>query len=89
MVDEITDFEVLEIAVRELAIEKGLFTAEDHRRFTEWAEHIGPAAGSRLVAKAWIDPGSKPGSSLTPSLRAAKSASTGPSPPAKEPRATT
>lgn len=27
MVDEITDFEVLEIAVRELAIEKGLFTA--------------------------------------------------------------
>jgi thiocyanate hydrolase subunit gamma len=56
MVDEITDFEVLEIAVRELAIEKGLFTADDHRRFTEWAEQIGPAAGSRLVAKAWADP---------------------------------
>jgi thiocyanate hydrolase gamma subunit len=55
MVDEITDFEVLEIAVRELAIEKGLFTAEDHRKFTEWAEQIGPAAGSRLVAKAWTD----------------------------------
>ena len=35
MVDEITDFEVLEIAVRELCIEKGLFTAEDHRRLTE------------------------------------------------------
>ncbi len=59
MVDEITDFEVLEIAVRELAIEKGLFTAEDHRRFTEWAEQIGPAAGSRLVAKAWTDPAFK------------------------------
>ena len=59
MVDEITDFEVLEIAVRELAIEKGLFTAEDHRRFTEWAESIGPAAGSRLVAKAWTDPAFK------------------------------
>ncbi len=55
MVEEITDFEVLEIAVRELAIEKGLFTAEDHRRFTEWAEQIGPAGGSRLVAKAWND----------------------------------
>jgi nitrile hydratase len=53
MVDEITDFEVLEIAVRELAIEKGLFTADDHRKFTEWAEQIGPAGGSRLVAKAW------------------------------------
>src|SRR5438132_2118688 len=59
MVDEITDFEVLEIAVRELAIEKGLFTAEDHRKFTEWAESIGPAAGSRLVAKAWTDPAFK------------------------------
>ena len=57
MVDEITDFEVLEIAVRELAIEKGLFTAEDHRKFTEWAESIGPAGGSRLAAKAWTDPG--------------------------------
>lgn len=31
MVDEITDFEVLEIALRELCIEKGLFTAEQHR----------------------------------------------------------
>jgi thiocyanate hydrolase gamma subunit len=59
MVEEITDFEVLEIAVRELAIEKGLFTAEDHRKFTEWAEQIGPAAGSRLVAKAWTDPAYK------------------------------
>src|SRR5215831_679971 len=59
MVDEITDFEVLEIAVRELAIEKGLFTADDHRKFTEWAERIGPAAGSRLVAKAWSDSGFK------------------------------
>src|SRR6516162_2427251 len=56
MVEEITDFEVLEIAVRELAIEKGLFTAEDHRRFTEWGEQIAPAGGSRLVAKAWTDP---------------------------------
>ena len=59
MVEEITDYEVLEIAVRELAIEHGLFTAEDHRRFTEWAEFVGPAAGSRLVAKAWTDPAFK------------------------------
>jgi thiocyanate hydrolase subunit gamma len=55
MVEEITDFEVLEIAVRELAIEKGVFTAEDHRRFTEFAEQIGPAPGARLVARAWLD----------------------------------
>ena len=59
MVDEITDYEVLEIAVRELAIEHGLFTAEDHRRFTEWAESVGPINGSRLVAKAWTDPAFK------------------------------
>jgi thiocyanate hydrolase subunit gamma len=38
MVDEVSDFEVLEIAVRELAIEKGLFTADDHRKFAEWGE---------------------------------------------------
>jgi thiocyanate hydrolase gamma subunit len=56
MVEEVTDFEVLEIALRELAIEKGLFTAEDHRRYTEWTEHMGPAPAARLVAKAWLDP---------------------------------
>ena len=56
MVDEITDFEVLEIALRELCIEKGLFTAEQHRVFTEYAEQIGPTPAARLVAKAWLDP---------------------------------
>ncbi len=56
MVEEVTDFEVLEIALRDLAIEKGLFTAEDHRHYTEFVEQIGPAPGSRLVAKAWVDP---------------------------------
>ncbi|MGH3564362.1 MAG: thiocyanate hydrolase subunit gamma, partial [Mycobacterium sp.] len=45
MVEEVTDFEVLEIALRELAIEKGLFTAEDHRHYTEFVEQIGPAPG--------------------------------------------
>ena len=59
MVEEITDFEVLEIALRELAIEKGLFTAEDHRQYTEFAEGMGPAPASRLVAKAWTDPAFK------------------------------
>jgi len=41
MVEEITDFEVLEIWLRELAIEKGLFTAEDHQQYTEFAEGMG------------------------------------------------
>jgi thiocyanate hydrolase gamma subunit len=53
---EISEFDVLETAIRELAIEKGLFSPEDHRRFMEWAERIGPHGGSRLVARAWLDP---------------------------------
>src|SRR3982074_2696676 len=56
MVDEITDFEVLEIALRELCIEKGLFTVEDHRRFTEFAEYIGPPRAAHMVPGAWLDP---------------------------------
>ena len=59
MVDEVTDFEVLEIALRELCIEKGLFTVEEHRLFTEFAEQIGPTPAARLVARAWLDPGFK------------------------------
>ena len=54
--DGVSEFEVLEAAVRELAIEKGLFSAEDHRRFLEYASSIGPTNGSKLVAKAWVDP---------------------------------
>lgn len=56
MVDEVSDFEVLEVAVRELAIEKGLFTAEDHQRWTEYMETLSPIPAARLVAKAWLDP---------------------------------
>jgi thiocyanate hydrolase gamma subunit len=71
MVDEITDFEVLEIALRELCIEKGLFTAQEHRTFTEYAEQIGPTPASRLVAKAWLDPAFKK-LALTDAIKACK-----------------
>jgi len=56
MVDEVSDFEVLEVAVRELAIEKGLFSADDHRQWTAYMETLSPIPASRLVAKAWLDP---------------------------------
>jgi thiocyanate hydrolase gamma subunit len=56
MVDEVSDFEALEIAVRELCIEKGLFSADDHRRWTEYMHTLGPLPAARLVAKAWLDP---------------------------------
>ncbi len=52
--EQVSEFEILERAVRELAIEKGLFSEEDHRRFSEWAESIGPSGGSKLVARAAI-----------------------------------
>jgi thiocyanate hydrolase subunit gamma len=50
---DISEFGVLELVVRELAIQKGLFSHEDHRRFSEWGETIGPSGGSKLVAKVW------------------------------------
>ncbi len=56
MVDEVSEFEVLELAVRELAIEKGLFTQNDHDRWTEYMHTLGPTPAARLVAKAWLDP---------------------------------
>lgn len=57
--DEALEFTIIETAIRELAIEKGLFSAEDHRRFMEWYENIGPTGGSRVVARAWVDPAFK------------------------------
>ncbi|MCP4090287.1 MAG: thiocyanate hydrolase subunit gamma [Gammaproteobacteria bacterium] len=56
MVDEVSEFEILELAVRELCIEKGLFSADDHRRWTEYMHTLGPAPAAHLVAKAWLDP---------------------------------
>ncbi len=56
MVDEVSEFEILEIAVRELAIEKGLFTQEDHNAWTDYMHTLSPVPAARLVAKAWLDP---------------------------------
>ena len=50
------DFETLEIAIRELAVEHGLFAADDHRQWLEWMDSATPAGGARLVARAWTDP---------------------------------
>jgi nitrile hydratase len=52
-------YQVMEIAVRELLIEKGVFTAEDVRRAIEKMDARSPAAGARVVAKAWADPAYK------------------------------
>jgi thiocyanate hydrolase subunit gamma len=50
------EFEILETAVRELAIEHGLFSAADHRQWLEWMDGATPALGAGLVARAWRDP---------------------------------
>jgi nitrile hydratase len=49
-------FQVLERAVRELLIEKGVLTAEQIARQIELQEGRTPELGARVVARAWTDP---------------------------------
>ncbi len=50
------DFVLLEMAVRELLIEKGLFTAEDVTRQIDDMDSRTPTQGQKIVAKFWTDP---------------------------------
>ncbi len=52
-------YQYLADAVRELLIEKGVFSAEDMRRAVEAMDARTPAQGARVVAHAWIDPAYK------------------------------
>jgi hypothetical protein len=47
---------LLEQALRELLIEKGVFTAADIQRQIELTESRTPALGAKAVARAWVDP---------------------------------
>jgi nitrile hydratase len=51
-----TEFEILEQAVRELLIEKGVTTAGALQRQIENQESRSPALGAKVVARAWVDP---------------------------------
>jgi nitrile hydratase len=51
----LTRHQVMQIAVTELLIEKGVFTAEEMRRAIELMDSISPARGAKLVARAWVD----------------------------------
>ncbi len=55
----LTDSQRLEIAVRELLIEKGLIAADEVRRVVEVIDSQTPALGARVVARAWVDPAYK------------------------------
>lgn len=53
------EFLLLEQAVRELLIAKGVFTADDMRRQIDVMDSRTPAQGARIVAHAWTDPAFK------------------------------
>jgi nitrile hydratase len=43
----------MEVAVRELLIDKGILTADDVRRQVEDMDNRTPARGAKVVARAW------------------------------------
>ncbi|MGW4597819.1 nitrile hydratase subunit alpha [Streptomyces sp. NPDC004457] len=52
-------FDVLQQAIRELLVEKGLISADEVRAMVETLDAHRPALGSALVARAWTDPAFK------------------------------
>ena len=52
----LTYHQVLEIAVRELLIEKGVVTSDEVRAAVEAMDGRTPEQGARVVARAWVDP---------------------------------
>src|SRR5438876_823213 len=55
----LSDYQLMEIAVRELLIEKGVLTADEIRQAVEAMDARSPAQGARVVARAWVDPAYK------------------------------
>ncbi|MBI4183541.1 MAG: nitrile hydratase subunit alpha [Proteobacteria bacterium] len=53
------DHELLEMAVRELLVEKGVIAADEVSRTIEEWEQKTPVDGARIVARAWTDPAFK------------------------------
>jgi nitrile hydratase len=54
--DTLTYYRAMEVAVRELLIEKGVLTADDVRRQIENMDGRNAGRGAQMVARAWIDP---------------------------------
>jgi nitrile hydratase len=54
--DRLTYYQVMEVALRELLIEKHRITADEVRAAVEAMDARSPAAGARVVARAWLDP---------------------------------
>ena len=54
--DTLTYYRAMEVALRELLIDKGVFTADDVRRQVENMDGRNAGLGAQMVARAWIDP---------------------------------
>jgi nitrile hydratase len=55
----LTHYQVMTQAVGDLLIEKGVITADELRAMLEAIDAKSPAAGARMVARAWVDDGFK------------------------------
>jgi nitrile hydratase len=54
--EHLSYYQTMEIAVRELLIEKGVFAADDVRSAIDRMDARTPAQGARMIARAWVDP---------------------------------
>jgi nitrile hydratase len=54
--ETVTQWRAMEIAVRELLIEKNILSAEEVRRQVEDMDNRTPLLGAKVVARAWADP---------------------------------
>jgi len=54
--DKLTYYQTMEVAVRELLIDKGILTANEVRRQIEDMDGRNAGLGARMVARAWVDP---------------------------------
>ena len=53
---KLTYWQTMEIAMRELLIEKGVVTPQEITRTIEQMDRRSPADGAKVVARAWVDP---------------------------------
>jgi nitrile hydratase len=57
--ERLSYYQRMEIALRELLIEKAIVSADEVRRAVEAMDARTPAQGARVVARAWVDPAYK------------------------------
>jgi nitrile hydratase subunit alpha len=57
--ERLSYYQAMEVAVRELLIEKGVLSAGEVRRQIEDMDARTPARGAQVVARAWVDPAYK------------------------------